>query len=240
MVFTKKRKSSKRYSRKKSSKLAPSTARAVKRIVKSQMKQVIETKNIDNSFEPIPLLALYHNVPYILETDCLFSTQGITDSEVLTSNRIGDSLYCTNIWMKLMLTSFSTRPNVLYRISVLKVKNGIVAGALNNPYGHPQCGNVLVAPINLENANIISVVYDRVFNSGPSGDYVVSGTGGDKKVMWNHNVKVNRKIKYDNGQSFAANPSYRVYLTAYDTQGAFITDNIARFTWFRRTHFMDA
>jgi len=221
----------------KSSSLAPKTANAVKAIVKSEMKQVIETKYIDNGTEPIPLSCLYHNTPYLLESDLLYSTQGITDSMALTSNRIGDSIFVKGVTMVLMLTNFSTRPNLVYRISVIKTKQGIVSG-LGNPYGHPLVGNSIVAPIDRENRDLVSVVYDKTFTNVASGNQ--AGGDSDQKWIWRHYLPVNRKVKYVNGGSECASNSYRVYVTAYDTQGTFITTNVARFTWFRRVHFMDA
>lgn len=135
-----------------------------------------------------------------------------------------------------MITNFSTRPNLVYRITVCKVKSGSVA--LPNPYTHPQCGNAIMAPIDTEDTAIISVAYDRVFNNLA---YQTAQTGNaDKKFIWNYNLKVNKKIRYDNASNVAANFTYRVFVTCYDTQGALITDNVARFTYFRRTHFLDA
>lgn len=223
--------------RKAPARLAAKTASAVKAIVKSQMKQVVETKNIDNSSEPIPLGALYHNTPFLLESDLLFCTQGITDSMALTTNRIGDSIYVKGVSMALMLTNFNTRPNLCYRISVIKTKQGIVSG-LGNPYGHPLCGNSIIAPINKEERDLVSVVYDRTFTNVASGNQ--AGGDSDQKWIWRHYLPVNRKVKYNNSGSECASNSYRVYVTAYDTQGTLITSNVGRFTWFRRVHFMDA
>jgi len=239
MPFNRRRKQLKRKAprRKAGARLAPKTASAVKAIVKSQMKQVIETKCIDNGAEPIPALCLYHNTPYTLETDLLFSTQGVTDSMALTTNRIGDSIYVKGVTMSLMLTNFSTRPNLVYRISIIKTKQGIVSG-LGNPYGHPLVGNSIIAPINREERDLVSVVYDRTFTNVASGNQ--AGGDSDQKWVWRHYLPVNRKVKYNNAGSECASNSYRVYVTAYDTQGTLITSNVARFTWFRRVHFMDA
>ena len=223
--------------RKSGGRLAPKTASAVKAIVKSQLQQVVETKNIDNAAEPIPLSCLYHNTPLTLETDVLYSQQGITDSMALTTNRIGDSMYVKGVSMALMITNFATRPNLCYRITIIKTKQGIVSG-LANPYGHPLCGNSIIAPVNREERDLVSVVYDRTFTNVASGNQ--AGGDSDQKWIWRHYLPVNRKVKYNNSGSECASNSYRVYLTAYDTQATFITTNVARFTWFRRTHFMDA
>jgi len=212
----------------------------VKKIVASQMSKVVENKQLDYSVEPIPLSCLYHNVPSVLDADCLYSQQGTFDEEIaLARNRVGDSIYVKNIQFKLMLTSFSTRPNCFYRITIVKTKDGNVSlPGGSSIYGHPQCGNNMVSPIDTELSGLSGVVYDRVITSI---GYQTAQTGNaDKKFLWSHSLKVNRKIRYDNSGANASSPSYRLFLTAYDTQGAFTTDNIARYTYFRRTHFIDA
>lgn len=226
--------------RKAPARLAPKTALAVKKIVKAQMSNVVESKQLDYSLEPIPLSCLYHNVPSVLDQDMCFSQQGTFDEEIaLGRNRVGDSIYVKNIQLKLMLTSFATRPNLCYRITVVKTKDGQTSLPGGSAiYGHPQCGNNMVSPVDTELAGISSVVYDRVLTATA---FQTAQTGNaDKKLMWSYSIKVNRKIRYDNSGANASSPSYRLYLTAYDTQGAFITDNVARYTYFRRTHFLDA
>lgn len=231
------RKSRSRTVRRKPARLAPSTALAVKKIVKKQMGNVIESKHADFSNEPIPLSCYYHNVTYIHDSDVFTISQGVQDSEISNpQNRIGDTVYVKNVQFRLLITNFSTRPNLLYRITICKVKSGSVA--LPNPYTHPQCGNAIMAPIDTEDTNIISVAYDRVFSSLA---YQTAQQGNaDKKFYWKYNLKVNKKVRYDNASNVAANFTYRVFVTCYDTQGALITDNVARFTYFRRTHFLDA
>lgn len=232
-----KRKMGVRKTIKKPAKLSKSVVLAVKKIANRQMNRVAETKCIDNTSEPVPLSCYYHNVTYIHDTDMLWVNQGVKDEESGSlANRIGDSIFVKNISLKLLITNFSTRPNLLYRISVLKVKNGAVS--LPNPYTHPACGNAIIAPIDTEDTAIISVEYDRVFNTLA---YQTAQTGNaDKKFVWLHNIKVNKKVRYDNGSTAASNFTYRLYVTCYDTQGAYITDNVARFTYFRRVHFLDA
>jgi len=214
--------------------------KTVKAVVKKQMNNVIESKVGDYSTEPIPALCFYHNVPVQLDSNMFYLQQGITDEEIQASrNRIGDSIFVKNIQLSLMITNFATRPNLCYRISVVKVKNATVvfpSGSLI--YGHPQCGNMIMAPIDTELEGLVAVVYDRVFNTLA---YQTAQAGNaDKKFIWKHSVKVNRKIRYDNASSDPSNFTYRIIVVCYDTQAAYITDNVARWTYFRRTHFLDA
>jgi len=237
------KKYNKRYGRKKyggKKKISKPLATAVKKIVKRQMAKVIESKIGDYSLEPIPAAALYHNSPVILDNNMLYMQQGIKDEELSSSfNRIGDAVYSKYIQLSLLLTNFSTRPNLLYRISVIKVANGATtfpSGSII--YGHPQCGNMMIAPIDLELPGLVSVVYDRVlthtaYQTASSGD-------ADKKQIWRYTVKTNHKVKYDNGSSDPSTCTYRMVLTAYDTQATLTTSNVARYTYFRRHHFTDA
>lgn len=234
-----KRKYGKRASRRprKSARLAPSTAKAVKQIVRKQMSAVIESKVSDYSAEPIPAAAYYHNTPYIHDTDMFFMAQGVRDEMLnIPQNRIGDSIYVKNIQMALMITNYSTRPNLCYRITILKVKD--IAVSLSNPYGHPQCGNLIMAPINTETSGLLGVVYDKTFSALA---YQTANAGDqDKKFIWRHNLKVNKKVTYDNSSLAASHFTYRLYVTCYDTQSTLILTNVARFTYMRRTHFLDA
>jgi hypothetical protein len=214
--------------------------KTVKAVVKKQMARVIESKIGDYSIEPIPALCLYHNVPSVLDSNMFYVQQGITDEEIGASrNRIGDSIWSKNIQLTLLLTNFATRPNLLYRITVIKIANATTTfpgGSII--YGHPQCGNMMIAPIDTELPGLVSVVYDRVITS-LSHDTAQTGTS-DRKLVWRYNVKTNHRVKYDNGSADPSTCNYRIILTAYDTQASYITDNVARYTYMRRHHFMDA
>lgn len=218
--------------------LGKSTARAVKAIVKSQMSKVIENKILDNWLEPSQPFTLYHNVPYVLENDLFFAQQGYGDVENVPQNRLGDSIFVRNVQMKLLATCFNTRPNTQFRITIVKTKSG--SSAITNPWQHPLVNNILLCPVDTEQPDIVSVVYDKVLTPSQSGPGTTGASGQDKKVFFRFNLKVNRKIKYDNNVGNCGSHSYKVFIGAYDTQASSITDNIARFSWFRRTHFMDA
>ena len=239
MPYRPRKRNYKRRAPKRAARLAPTTARAVKKIVKNQMAKTTESKIMDLYNEPIPLSCFYHNVPSVIDYDMCVSAQGTFDEEIaLTRNRVGDSVYIKNIQMALLISNFSTRPNLMYRITIVKTKFGLATipgGAAI--YGHPQCGNLIMAPIDTELEGLAGVVYDRVFTSAnqPSND-----GNEDRKFYWKHNLKVNRKIKYDNSAGNTGSASYRLFVTCYDTQASIILDNVARYTYFRRTHFTDS
>lgn len=208
--------------------------------IKNAMNKVVESKVLDYSTEPIPALCYYHNTPYVHDSDMMYCQQNVRDEELIgAQNRIGDSIYVKNIQLKLMITNFQTRPNLCYRITVIKVENGntVLPGG-SVIYGHPQCGNQIMAPIDTELQGLKSVVYDKKFYN--LAFQTAQDGNEDKKFIWEYNIKVNRKVRYDNGAVNTSSPTYRLIVTCYDSQGVLIADNVARFTYFRRTHFTDA
>lgn len=210
----------------------------VKKIVMNQMKKVVESKIIDNFVQPSQPLTLYHNVPYVIENDLFFCQQGYGDVEDVPQNRIGDNIYVKSVYMSFLLTCFNTRPNTQFRLTIVKTKTG--AAAITNPWQHPLVNNILLCPVDLEHPDIVSVVYDRVFTPEQSGPGTTGASGQDKKIFFKYNLKVNRKVKYDNNTGNTGSNSYKVFIGAYDTQASLSSDNIARFSFFRRTHFLDA
>lgn len=215
------------------------TEKQVKAIVKKENAKINEPKQVDYSTEPIPASCFYHNVPSILDDNMVYSQQGTFDEEISAGrNRIGDSIYCKYIDLTVMITNFQTRPNLCYRITVVQTRDSATAfpgGAAI--YGHPQCGNVIIAPVDTELPGLVRVVYDKTFYSLA---YQNSSTGNvDKKFIWKHRINVNRKIQYDNASSQASSNSYKLYITCYDTQASLILDNVARYSYMRRMVFLD-
>lgn len=218
--------------------LTPSMALAVKRIASSTLNKVAESKILDNWVQPSQPFTLYHNVPYVIENDLFFSQIGTGDVEDVLNNRIGDNIYVKNVHMELLMTCFNTRPNTQFRLTIVKTKTG--ASGLTNPWQHPLVNNILLCPVDLEQPDIVSVVYDRVFTPEQTGPGTTGASGQDKKIYFKYNLPVNRKVKYDNNVGNTGSHSYKVFIGAYDTQASLTSDNIARFSWFRRTHFLDA
>lgn len=234
------RQGAKRYAYEPKAKPPVTVRQYVHRQIKNALGGIVESKVLDYSTEPIPALCYYHNTPYVHDTDMFYCQQNVRDEELIgAQNRIGDSIFVKNIQLKLMITNYQTRPNLCYRITVIKVDSGntVLPGG-SVIYGHPQCGNMIIAPIDTELAGLKSVVYDKKFHK--LAFQTAQDGNEDKKFIWEYNIKVNRKVRYDNGSVNTFSPTYRLLVTCYDSQGTLITDNIARFTYFRRTHFMDA
>lgn len=224
----------------KSKGLTISQAIAVKRIAKSQMNRVIETKRGDYIYEPAPADCCYHNVWKALDTNALFVSQGVGDSETLGApNRIGDAVYARNLNMRCLFTSFADRPNMYLRILILRVKSGTT---VNNPTAHPQLNNNLINIVNTENANIVGIDYDETFSIQQNVN-IPNALGyiqRDVKFFWKYNLRISKKIKYQEGSGDPQNWTYRVFALYYDTQAALQTDNVARFSYGRQFYFQDA
>lgn len=219
--------------------LGKTTAKAVKAIVKSQMRRVIETKNADYADEPLALNCFYHNQWRQIDGDPFYTQQGTEDSTILSApNRIGDSIYSKNIWRRLLISKFADRANLVIRIVILKVKAGmsVPADITNNP----QLLNRIIAPIDLEDPSIMKVMYDRTFVSNENVNNGGGATVRDTKFMWNHNHRTNEKVAYDGGDFNAKKHTYKMYVCCYDTQSSLSTDNVARYSYYRRHHFEDA
>lgn len=223
--------------RKRSARLASKTVQAVKAIVKSQMNKVVETKIIDYGFE---FIGLYHNTWYQFETDPFTMFQGTSDAETINPiNRVGDSIFAKGILYKIHFTSNVVRPNSFLRIVILKVK-----GALGSPANislHPQLTNNLIAPIDREQENCRQVMYDKVIHFRNMAS-AVSGatTTSPMSVTWGHYLKLDKKVSYDNGSAGTKGDTYRIFVLPYDNQATSTADQVARFSYFRRTYFQDA
>ena len=220
--------------------LGKSTATAVKAIVQSQLSKVVETKIADYAFEPTSLAAFYHNTWYQFESDPYTMFQGTSDSETLNPiNRIGDSIYVKGIHFKLYLTTDSVRPSVAYRIVILKCKASVSSPV--DITSHPQSTNKLIMPVDRENVNCRSVVYDRVIRPCNTPMSIPFGSAvADVHHLWSHFVPVNKKIFYDDGAAQSKGDTYRIFCLAYDTQANNPTSNVGRFSYFRRTYFQDS
>jgi len=213
-------------------------AKAVKAIVKAQMNKVIELKHTDYNFEPLAINALYHNKWYLFETDPFTLIQGVQDSEQLNpSNRIGDSIYVKSLNYNIMFYQFSDRPNIALRIILQAVHPD--TPFVSDPCAHPQSVSGLIQPVDTETSRFKSLVYDKVFvlNNNISN---IAGTTRDTKFHWQHSIKVNKVIKYEDANSGARNLTYNLWVLAYDTVSSSTLDNICRFSYARRTLYQDA
>lgn len=211
----------------------------VKKVVKSQMSKIVEYKNADYSFEPASLASLYHNTWYQFESDPFTMFQGTSDAETVNPiNRIGDSIFANYIQFKIHFTANIYRPGASLRIVILKCKASV--SSPSNISLHPQCSNNLIAPIDREELNCRQVMYDKILTFSRSALSVSTGDSVSScHLVWNYSLKVNRKVAYDNGQATTKGDTYRIFVLPYDNQATSTSDQVARFSYFRRTSFQD-
>lgn len=239
MVF--RRKTGKRPYKKRAAarkpRLARSTAVAVKRIVKTQLNKVVETKINDYYMTPISnLTSIFHNTWYRLEDDPFFLYQGTADDETSgPTNRVGDSVFIKSVHMQLNLASSPSFSTMQYRLVVLKLKPGVTMPT--DITAHPQCANRLMSPIDREQQALMSVVYDRKGYFINNGQTAGGGHDGARKLL-SVNIPINKKIKYDgntgNNNSFRLIPFILVFGRLGDSG---FNCNVE---YFRRTYFQDA
>lgn len=220
--------------------LAPTTVVAVKKIVQSQMNKVVETKIADYSFAPLgQLTSLYHNTWYRFESDPFTMYQGTSDAETLNPiNRIGDSIFAKSLSFTINLATYTNTSTVQYRFVVLRLKVG--ASMPGNITAHPQAINNLIAPIDRENAAMSAVVYEKrgwLINHGQTA----SGGGDGERQLLQINLKINKKLKYDDGAASNGSFIYAPYIMVFDRQQTSPSGvPICDFQYFRRFYFEDA
>lgn len=226
--------------RKRTTKLAPKTVKAVKSIVAKQMNKVIETKIADYSFNPVgQLTSLYHNTWYKFENDPFTIYQGTADDETVNpTNRIGDSIYAKRLSLTINLATYTNTSTVQYRFVLLKVKSG--TSMPGNITSHPQAVNNLIAPIDREASPIISVLMDKrgwMINHGQTA----SGGGDGERQFLQFNFKINKTIKYDGNSASNHSFLYVPYIMVFDRQQTSPSGvPICDFQYFRRFYFQDA
>lgn len=220
--------------------LAKSTALAVKKIVQSQMNNVVETKIADYSFAPLgQLTSLYHNTWYNFEQDPFTMYQGTSDAETLNPiNRVGDSIFAKSLSLTINLATYTNTSTVQYRLVVLKVKSG--TNMPGNITAHPQAINNLIAPIDREHPSLISVVYEKrgwLINHGQTA----AGGGDGERQLLHINLRINKRIKYNDGEASNGSFKYVPYIMMFDRQQTSPSGvPICDFQYFRRFYFQDA
>jgi len=187
-------------------------------------------------------LQLYHNTPNI-RFSLLRTSQGITDADTglnSYSNRIGDEIIARGISIKLWIANKLDRPNVMYRLCVVKYESSITPTAsLIFKGANP---NKMMDNLNKEK---ITVIYQKIINLqtglAAAGDAAGSPFVGKEchtyRKIW---IPLkDRKIKYDDAGQVPKFTDYLFCITAYDSYGTLTTDNIASFAWEYNFYFKD-
>lgn len=183
-----------------------------------------------------------HNAGYII-TGLLNTTQGITDQGTGTSfnaARIGDEVIARGISLKFWIANKLDRPNVMYRIFVFKyqansipVSSSLFKGAVSNR---------IMDDLDKE---VITVVYQKIFNLQVGFSAYPTGTAGDQDGREAHKYLQmwiplkDKRIHYPDGGAVPKFFNYGFFIVPYDSYGTLITDNIASFAYEHKFYFKD-
>lgn len=212
--------------------LRPKTKKAVRAIVRKEVRKLAERKNAGYIAEN---LQLYHNKPFYIQ-NLLACTQGVTDPNNLATNdaRIGDEVYLRNLRVKFWLSNKLDRPNCMYRIILFWYPSDQTL--TDQDVFFTQTNKMLDRPNN-EN---ISVLEDRyVF----SREMYLNGTEKFEHSYLctiNKNWK-NKKITYQEApnQVKPKNKTLGIAVAVYDAYGTLQTDNIASMAFNAQIQFQD-
>lgn len=227
--------------------------RTFKARVAQVLNQKVETKYFDQGVENVNL---YHNIGYspTLPTigtqpgslSDLFNPWQDIGQGVGRQSRIGDKIHPRGFSLKIWLANKDTRPNVMYRIMVVRcpktVSNTIVTYNNINPFQPVNQGNVgnsMILPLDKDQG--YRALYDRVFNLqlGSSNSGATLREPHKLVKLWIKR-KNTKPIIYDQsvGGPIVNNPLL-IYVIPYDSWGTPTSDNIASCAYHCRLYFKD-
>lgn len=199
------------------------------RIVRTQISKASEKKHyITNSANN----QLYHNtgadgniVPHL--TNLLSTFQGLTQT-----TRVGDKIFSERLDFKVWVSNKLDRPNVTYRIVVLKgdqydclATSSISALFFPINIGDPQYN--ITGHLNTDK---FSILVDKIINPF-GGDYSVESgaTLREHSRMITFSVPTNKSILYrsDNGQIPEGKNVYQCIVMAFDAHGTLASNDLA-------------
>lgn len=220
--------------------------KTIKAIARSVVMKTAETKVSEYGQENVQL---YHNVLHKVENNTLFTTQGVTDGDNpgVAEMRIGDMIYAKKLWFKFQLFNKQDRPNLHYRIMIVRSQTDRTGNAPTLPPDFvpesiPGNGNLLFTSSNDES---YTIVWDRTYrleatNSVESGVVAPSYHETSRIININYFIPKNQqKIIYHDGGSVPKKYVYIPYVVAYDSYGTLTTDNVASYAYTRKAYFKD-
>lgn len=249
-----KRKYSRRKFRKsRRGKYGRKSRRTFKSRVMKILNRKVETKYFDQGVENVNL---YHNIGYSPTLPTigtqpgslidLFNPWQDIGQGTGRQSRIGDRINPRGMSIKFWLANKDDRPNVMYRIMVVRcpktVSNTIVTYNNINPFqpvNQGSVGNTMIMPLDKDQG--YRALYDRVFNL-QVGNSASGATlrEAHKLVRLFIKRKNSKPIVYDQsvGGPIVNNPLL-VYVIPYDSWGTPTSDRIASVAYYCRLYFKD-
>lgn len=224
--------------------------------VKKAVLRTAETKYYDVAEENVNL---YHNIGYSSTLPVAGANPGSMSqffnpwSDIPQgtgrNNRIGDKIYPRGMSIKLWLANKLDRPNVMYRVIVLRcpksVENTIVT--YNNRYPFElatlgSTGNAMLLPLDKDRG--FKAYYDKVINNNTGYSARISGSflGAESHKMvrlWIKSKKGANTIVFGQSNSGIVNNPLLLYVIPYDSYGTLISDNIASCSYYMRMYYKD-
>jgi hypothetical protein len=219
------------------------------------MNKATETKFFDIAVENAQL---YHNIGYHTTTPTVLSVPS-SDSTFFNpwadipagtgrANRIGDKITPLSMNLKIWLANKADRPNVMYRVIVVRCPKSFGTTIMNYNNIYPfqlsqigTTGNCMVLPLDYDKG--FKPYYDRVFNV-QAGFSTLWGNTSGKEVHKIINLKIKRRsrnsIVFDSSDGRIVNNPLALYIIPYDSYGTLITDNIASYSYYCRMYYKDA
>ena len=163
--------------------------------------------------------------------------------------RIGDCITPRGMAIRLWLATKLDRPNVMFRILVVRVPKMLGGVAVTNSniqlFGQSHlgaCGNNLLQSLDSDRG--IKAYYDKVISiergaSGGGAGGITSGKECHKIVKLWIKRKNARDITYDSQMSIIVNNPLVVYVIPYDSYGTLTTDNIASCAYCAKLYYKD-
>lgn len=160
--------------------------------------------------------------------------------------RIGDKIQPRGMALKLWLSNKLDRPNLMYRVMVIrapKTITNLVTTYNVNPFQVSNLGgtgNTMLQPIDQDKG--FKALYDRVYTcqAGVSGTLAATSTNREyhRYVKLWIKRKRSREIQFGDNGIIVNNP-LMVWVIAYDSYGTLTTDNIASCSYWSRLYYKD-
>lgn len=210
--------------------LSKTQAKSVRKIAKTTVMRMAETKVFGDDEENVQL---YHNKPLYL-SNLLACKQGVKDDNGLVAKdcRIGDQISLVNTNIKFWLSNKLDRPNCMYRLIMFWYDSSLTLSDLICFF--TQTNKMLDRPNNEQ----ISVIDQKYIFSGPM---YLNGTEKfehSQIATLNGNWK-GRKIQYDDAGTIPKKRTIGVVAVVYDAYGTLQTDNIASLAYNYNVKFKD-
>lgn len=242
-----KRKSNPTYKRKRNYRKKATTKRSyIAKVAKSVLFKTAETKSVSHGGEN---LNLYHNTYALVNSSLTLTSQGVGDDNTSTSvgSRIGDSIQAKKLWIRMMLFNKQDRPNVHYRVLLVRRNTTQNGNTLAVPTSFfkldhfPSNNNNFMADPSDEQ---VSVLIDRRYSiqNQQSRNSDLLGNGYEVSKLINLNYKIpqrHQKIIYSDAGTVPKNYVYQLWVMSYDSYGTLQTDNISSCAYTARFYYTD-